>query len=220
MGSGGGGPKTPAPTEQEKALAKVGAEQWNDYATTYAGPGGVNEQFIEKVSATGGDKTAAAGQVGADAAIAAKQVGQGAARSGLGRGVSSSSGAVLASKTADSTSLASTKGRAQGMSVQGVDDAQMAADFKLASFGRGVASDAQVGLQKSTGRATDLVNKDAVANFKKKQALMEAVGTGIGMYAQTKDLFGKKAKPNTPKAGFDSSASAGDAYMPAFQQRF
>ena len=193
MGSGGGD-QTPAPTAQEKALAKVGAEQWNDYAQRYAGAGGVNERFIEQTRASASDRSAASGQVGADAAIAARQTKKSTARGGLSRGISSASGATLAEHSDDSSTLASTEGRARGVAVQGADDAQLAADFKLASFGRGLSSDAQVGLQRSTRRATNLVNQEAENKFREKQSYLEAAGTGIGMYSQTKGLFSKEGK--------------------------
>ena len=189
----GGGAETPQPTAQEKALAQVGAEQWNDYARRYAGPGGVNEQFIAKTRATEGGRMAAAGQVGADAAMAAHQAKQGTVSAGLARGISSVSGASIAGKAKDVTTLAGAEGRAKAQAVQGVDDAQLAADLKLASFGRGLSSDAQVGLQRNTARATELLNKSAVSRFQEKQALMGAVGTGVGMYAQTQDLFKRKS---------------------------
>lgn len=200
--SGGGGDQTPAPTAQERELAAVGAEQWNDYARRYAGPGGVNEKFIASTRTTEGDRLAAGGQVGADAAQAERDVQAGVKRSGLARGVTSASGATIAAMGTTGSELASTAGRAKGVAVQAADDTQLAADFKLASFGRGLGDVSQVGLQQGTARATELINRDARAKFQESQAMMEAAGTGIGMYAQTQDLFGKKpsikTKSSTP----------------------
>lgn len=190
----GSKPDTPAPTAQERELAAVGAEQWNDYAKRYAGPGGVNEKFIASTRTTEGDRKAAAGIVGADAAAASRDVKQTQQRVGLARGISSASGATVAGMGKTSAEMASTEGRAKGMAVQAADDTQLAADFKLASFGRGLGDVAQVGLQQGTARATELVNKDAVAKFEKSQQMLQAAGTGLGMYAQTQDLFGKKPK--------------------------
>lgn len=206
---GGGGDQTPAPTEQERALAKVGAEQWNDYATRYAGPGGVNEKFIQSTRATEGDKLAAGGQVAADAAQAGRAVKQSEKQAGLARGVGSSSGATIAGMSGTSTELASTEGRAKGMAVQSAEDVQLAADFKLASFGRGLEDVSRLGLQQGTARATRLVNRKAEEKFKSSQALLQAAGTGLGMYAQTKDLFGKKPKVKT-KAATKSSTPLHD----------
>ena len=197
---GGGDAETPAPTAQERQLAKIGAEQWNDYATRYAGPGGVNEKFIEATRATEADKGAAGAIVGADAAVAGKQIREATSRQGLARGASSASGAAVSAAAGDATDLASTTGRAKGLAVQSVEDAQLQADFKLASFGRGLASDAQVGLQGGVSRATSLVNEAARAKFLEKQSLMAGVGTGVGMLTQG---GGKKTPEIAPGQTFE-----------------
>ena len=209
MGSGGGGDKTPAPTEQERALAQVGAEQWNDYARRYAGPGGVNEKFIEATRTTEGDRQAAEGQVGADAAQAASAVKDSQKKAGLARGINSASGSTLATMSGTNTDLASTAGRAKGVAVQTADDTQLAADFKLASFGRGLSDDSRLGMQQGTARATELVNKNAVSKFEESQAMLQAAGTGIGMYAQSQDLFGKKPKAKSKTPLHDNTSSLG-----------
>ena len=199
MSSGGGGDQTPAPTAQERTLAGVGAEKWNDYARRYTGPGGVNEKFIQSTRTNESDRQRAKGTVGADSAIAARQLEQDTSTLNIKKGVGTGSGADIARSLSDSTSIAATKGRAQGVGEQSADDAQLAADFKLASFGRGLADDSQVGLQQGTARATELVKADAVARAEERQQLLGAAGTGLGMYSQTKGLF-KKDKP-TVKTG-------------------
>lgn len=191
---GGGGDQTPAPTAQERTLAGVGAEQWNDYARRYAGPGGVNEKFIQTTRTTEGDVRRVKGTVSADSAIAARQLKQDTAQVRAKRGVSSGSGASIAQGFGDVMDIASTKGRAQGVAEQSAEDAQLAADFKLASFGRGLAEESQVGLQQGVSRATSLVREDAIARAEERQQLLSAAGTGLGMYSQTKGLF-KKDKP-------------------------
>ncbi len=198
--SGNGGDKTPAPTAQERQLAITAARRYNRYATKYAGKGGVNEKFIAATRTTAGDREAVRGTVGADSAIIARTLdGQRAALT------PSASGKAISTLADNNTSLASAAGRGKALATQAADDTQLEADFKLASFGQGLANDAQVGLSQATTRATNLVNVQAITKFKRSQALMEAAGTGIGMYAQSKDIFNKKkvVKPKA-KSGFNA----------------
>lgn len=194
MGSGGSA-KTPAPTAQERELAGVGAEQWNDYARRYAGPGGVNEKFIETTRTTEGDIQRVKGTVSADVAQQKRTEKEQTSQAGLARGISSSSGAAISDQAKLANETASTKGRAMGVAEEAAKETELAADFKLASFGRGLGDTAQVGLQGATSRATELLTSSAISRAKERQSLMEAAGTGIGMYAQTKGLFKKKKNP-------------------------
>lgn len=194
-GGGGGGSQTPAPTQQERELARVGAEQWNDYARTYAGEGGVNDKFIQATRATEADRQSAAAQVGADSAMATRKSLADTDNLARARGISSSSPAALAAASADMNSASRAKGLAVGKAVQGVDDTETAANFKLASFGRGLADDSRVGLQSQVRRATDLVNSDAQSRYAEKASVLGAVGTGIGMYT----AFKTDPKGKTPE---------------------
>lgn len=177
---------TPDPTPNERELASIGAEQWNDYQKRYTGPGGVNEAFINSTRATDAKRAAAAGQVGADAAIARRDLSMANSGVNLGKGVSSASGRAIAGKQNDDLALASAEGEGKGLAVQSVDNAQLAADFKLASFGRGLSDTSQVGLQQGVREATDKTITDMKNRVADKNRQMQGVGTGLGMYTQRK----------------------------------
>lgn len=197
MASGEDGDLTPAPTAQERELASVGAAQWNDYKARYASEGGINDKFIAATRATEGDKAAAAGSVGADSAIAKRRLDKATAQAGLAKGISSSSGAALSARYQDTTDTAAAAGLGKATAVQSVEDAQLAADFKLASFGRGLGDESQVGLQRGLRTATDIATKDAVTKAKERQELISAAGTGVGMLTQSQGWLKPKTGSTT-----------------------
>lgn len=103
------------------------------------------------------------------------------------------------------------------------------------------------GLQQLDTQFTGIINEMAATGFKnelaglqeemnkymaKEGAALDSAQMAMNARGATMDMYGRFAQaagmefgrqsnlPNTPKAGYQSSALAGDAYMPAYQQRF
>ena len=193
-------PSTPPPTKQEKTLAYVGAENYNDYVERFVP---LTEDFVKNTTVTDSQRGNVAGIANADAAQAFATLEDETVKGGLAKGVGSGSGKTIAGIAGGKDAEARARGQAKGAAVQDLENTEINAKMKGASFGRGLGDDAKVGLMQATGRATALANANAQAAFKKKSALMEGIGTGIGAYTSLSGMGDKKK----PKAASTSDST-------------
>lgn len=190
-------PKAPPATAQEKALAEIGAKEFNDYAERFVP---ITQDFISESQATDPKRARAQGIAAADAAQAHAGLDQATVASGLAKGASSGSGKTIMGLGGDNASLGRSSGLAQAQAVQSVDDTALNAKMKIASFGRGLGDDAKVGMMQGLRRANKLAISDAQRRFSDRQSLMTGIGTGIGAYTSFSDL-GTKTKSASKDTG-------------------
>lgn len=175
--SGGSAKKEP-PTAQEKALAEVGAEKFNDYVDNGL-PRAVETR--EAIRATGAKLSDAAmvtsagvEQAGADQRATFRRV-TGGGSDGFTRGDYDAA-------------MAASKAEALTGAREGTQDLETQGEQKLAAFGRKLSDDTQLSLSQSGRRATQAAVNDATRRFEAGQSKLAAAatiaGAGIGAYGQ------------------------------------
>lgn len=178
-GSGGGEVKE---TAEEQALAKIAAEQWNEYQSRFVP---MENKFIEGVQQTEDDYAYAegvgAGRVQEEASDAAKtyrgMATKTGAQPGSGKGISMMSG--LAAKTGKAGAEVVTDAH------DAVDDLHNRGLMTAVQMGRGQAADAQLGLTEVASDASRKGIRDSYNRFTEGAANQQAVGqaAGIGLRA-------------------------------------
>lgn len=184
----GGGPKKEKATEQEKALTQVSAAQWNDYATRFAP---LNDELLERVKSTDGKRSQASGVAAADV----EQAAMGRTAKGLAganaRGATTGSGAQVMDLTKAGVAKGKARGLAQAAAVQGVDDNELMAKRKMASFGRELSDDTHLSFEAGAKRAAaeqiHQMKLDADQSEFMTGMAMELGGAAIGAYKKKRD---------------------------------
>lgn len=178
MGSGGG-PSTPEPTAQERALAEKGVAEWQDFKTRFQP---LTNDFIERTRTSEGDRIRAGGSISADSAIANRGAAGSAMRHAFVNGKNAPT--ML---TNDSLDTAATLGKAQGQAVQAADDQELDANLKLSAFSRGLSDDADISARSAAADATRSVIQKAENKFAERNAwkdgLAAVAGAGVRKYA-------------------------------------
>lgn len=181
--SKGSKPKKPPPTAQEKALAQVSTEQWNDYATRFAP---LNQELLDRVKATDGKRQAAAGIAAADVEQARTGQTAGTVAGLSAAGSKAGSGASNMAVFQGALSGGKARGLAQAAAVQGVDDNELAGKMKMASFGRDLTDDTQLSFEGSARRAAQdqiaQMKREADMNSFKMGLVSDIAGTATGAY--------------------------------------
>lgn len=175
---GGGGDAEIKETAEEQELAKIAAEQWNEYQSRFVP---MENEFIEDVQQTGDDFAYAEGigtnQVQGESSDAVKQyrdtLNKSGAQPGSGKGIGLMS------------TLAANTGRA-GANVEmdahnSVDDLHNRGLMAAVQMGRGQAADAQLGLQKVASDASRKSINDAGNRFTERAGRQQAIGSAAGM---------------------------------------
>lgn len=176
--------KKPKPTQQERALAERGANEYNRYVTEYSPLVG---KIKDDIRVTDGERSAVRGAANADVTMASRDSGTGPVQGGSGRSVFSLAGRSVAAGTAG--------GAARGEAVQAAENNELAGLQKLARFGRGLADNSTLGLSNAAQQATSVSIAKARASNQAKDDLMTAVGTGVGMYTTVKGAKVAGEKP-------------------------
>lgn len=172
------GSEKPQVTEQERALAKRGANEFNRYQTKFAP---LAKTLVSDIRATAGERASVAGAANADVALATRDSGTGPAGGGAGR--------VVMSLADRATNRAVAAGTAEGTAVQAVANNELTGLQKLARIGRNLADSADIGLTSSARRATDnSISKASAAH----ERLATAIDAGAGAYGYFKKPAGAK----------------------------
>ena len=219
MSLSGGGGGTPAPTADEKELARKAALEWNDYVDRYTP---LEDKMIALATPRPGDVERLRGEANAVAAAglskefqttAAKQLSRGASPRGLGAAFGE---------------LAGAQGQAAGAGMAkaeaAVKDRELKTKTKLTAFGRGLADQSMLGLSRAAQDSTRLAIESFKAKQREKEARMEALGTVLGTVAsyglnkyQSQTALSKARADAGHKAWVDSGFGWGTdtTYYPA-----
>jgi hypothetical protein len=196
----GSKPKNPGPTEQERALSKDAARRWNDYVERYIP---VENEFMRRNEATPQKMMAARGVANADAGLVAHGL-QGQMNTALAsQGAAPGSGRAMGAATDLNSAWAEASGLGQGAMQQGVIDQSLAGKQKLATFGRGLDSNVQLGMGQAAETA-HRANMSAFENKVNKSNFMThslATGAGLGLMAGN-SYFGNKPVSNWDESSF------------------
>ena len=173
---GGGGGGDPGPTEQERASAERGANEWNDFSAR-AVP--LSDKYISIVDDPN-RATRLEGNASADVAAATS----GGARAGLDAILSSGSkggGAAASAVSLAPLQRASATGKAMNSAKRTADDLQLTGLAKMSAFGRGVSFQSSDNLAQANANATQEAIADAAAKTQKYVSTLDAIGRAAGM---------------------------------------
>lgn len=154
-------------TAQEKALAKVAAEQWNDYQARYKPF--ENKYMADVLADTAGREAKVKGMVNADVAQKLTQ---------KPSAINPNSGKMQAGK--ESLDRANALARGQVAGEQAVKDQQTGAMQTLIDMGRGQATQAQQGMSSLAGAATQEAISSASNRMQTRSAIGSAIGSAVG----------------------------------------
>lgn len=175
MAKGGG---TPGETPEERALARIAAEEYGRFESTFVP---LENLLIGKVTDTETFRTQALGLTGADTNLAFDAADQEVEAGLTQRGARPGSGA-FAEGLGD---LSIDRGRALGTGLaktnDRVYDREAAGLDALISMGRGQASGARLGLQDVAGLANRDAILDAEAAAQVRAGYAGALGAGAGL---------------------------------------
>lgn len=188
---GGGGSKTPKPTDAERALAERGAREWNRNVMAFVP---VAEQFARDVRTDAGDRAslmrtashAAAGQ----AASAAGD--RGLFAQSFQAGLSPGAGRNIMGIADASNRYAAGLGTALASAEPGLQERETRGLLKVAAIGRGLADHSQAGLTEVGRRATESAISRSQRKIAESQALTSAIsglagaGVGAAYFSKTK----------------------------------
>lgn len=177
-------------TAQEKALARVAAEQWNDYQSKYKP---FENSYMKDVMAdTAGREAKVSGMVNADVAQKMTQ-----------KAIDPNRAGSLGNKAAMDKASAMSKGQVAG--TQAVKDQQTGAMQTLIDMGRGQATQAQQGMSTLAANATNTAISDASIRQQNRAAtgnlIGSAIGAGASMYGS---LSGSAPQAYQPDVGTES----------------
>jgi len=168
---GGGGDRTPEPTEQEKALAETAKAQF-DFQQEHFRP--LENELLARTAATPERLAEAKGSSNADVAQAF---------SAAPTNRNSIKKAGLASAEAGGAAKGATGTAVQFRGLQG--------KLAFSALGHGVASTANLGLMSATNRATSSAILDARIKLQDDQSLASGLAAGVGAYSQASGLLNR-----------------------------
>lgn len=175
-------------TAQEAALARVAAEQWNDYQAKYKP---FENSYMKDVLAdTKGREEKVQGMVSAD--VAQKM-------SSNTRTVDPNKAGSLGAKQSMDRASALSKGQVVG--AQSIRDQQTGAMQTLIDMGRGQATQAQDGMGSLAVNATNTAINDAATRQQNRAATGNLIGSAIGAGAS---MYGSLSAPKLPDTSVSS----------------
>ncbi len=150
-------------TDEERALAQVGAAKWNDYQSRFVP---LENNTMEQIQATPEKADKVAGVANADVWQQAKAPSTSTNLRGL-----------VAAYDRQGQILSNAVPKAAGS----VNDTQMQGMLKMAAYGRGLSDQASMGLYKAGVNATQAVIDAAKARSQNQDFMTEVAGTGAGV---------------------------------------
>lgn len=178
MSLGGGGGGTPAPTTDEKELARKAALEWNDYVERYTP---LEDKMIELATPRPGDVERLRGEANAVAAAGLSKDFQATAAKRLARGASPAGLGAAIGELSDAQGQAAGAGLSKAEAA--VKDRELKTKTKLTAYGRGLQDQSMLGLSRAAQDSTRLAIESFKAKQKEKDARMEALGTALGVAA-------------------------------------
>lgn len=170
----GKGAEKPKPTEQEKALADISAQQFTRYQEVLAP---FEDEWLEQSRVTGGEKERLAGEIAGGVEKSFSGAGQRL------KGMNPASGAF----TAGARELALSKGKARaGGMAEGTlqaENADVEAMMSGIQLGRGEAVRAQSGMGEMAALSTSKAINKAFTDQAESDATADMVGSGAGVAA-------------------------------------
>jgi hypothetical protein len=155
-------PKTTGPTDQERAAAELGVNQWNDYQERYVP---LENQYIQQMQNMPSKGAELAGIANADVWQQAKPLDT---RAGLG--------ALKDSYLNTGTQL----GLATSKAAQSASDTQLRGLLKMSAYGRGLADTSNNNLYSAGQTATQAAISQSKANQQSDDAWMGGLGLAAG----------------------------------------
>mgnify|MGYP001236430400 CR=1 FL=1 len=188
-------------TEQERELARVSIEKWNDHQKRMVP---LENKIIEDANrSTTAQGMKAGGQVNADMAQATAPA-LNTVNPNSGKALTSAPALAIASKTA----------QAQVKAGQGVEDQRASALGNVVRMGEGKSAAATAGYETAASNASSEAINSAAANATDRATALNTVGSlaGIGAYAYDKtNAVGKAATTaKYPKTGGNNIFLNGD----------
>ncbi|HBA87627.1 MAG TPA: hypothetical protein DCZ75_06440 [Geobacter sp.] len=177
----GKGPEKAPITEQQRALAGIAAEQYNNYMTTYRP---FEEKYVTDVMGdTSSRKAKVTGRASADVAQAAGTA--------IKPGVDPASGAAFGSVA--NTALGTAKSKAIVRGKQAVDNQQINAMQGVVNMGQGKAATTQAGMSALASSAANTAINDLQSEVNGDAFTRNAIGYAIGGVAHyAKKGYGRK----------------------------
>lgn len=169
-----GGSKKQKPTRQERALAEIGAKQWNRFREMAP----ALHQTVDRTRASTSDVQDLA--AGASAQAAAQSVGMRPAGPG-GAGVMAMHDVAAGQADAAGTAAASARSSAQAREMQGL--------MSAAALGRGIADDGIQGMAAGGQQAQAQAAQRVQQRQQMRQGLTSAAAMGVGAYGQHAGWF-------------------------------
>lgn len=182
-----GGGKSVGPSEQELALKENSSRQWRDYQDRWVP---VENKFMSAVQQTSGQYDRARGMATVDNARIMDKGNASLVGDNLSAGNQAGSGAMISSLAGNNDIRAGGLGKAVNTATAGVHNRDIAGKQKIVSLGRNQANTADLSMRTIAQRATNSALEAAKNKQAEREGLMQAIGVGVGMYAQ--HLRGKK----------------------------
>lgn len=174
-------PKTPGPTEQERASAEIAARQWNRYKEVFLP---AEDRFLDMAKAR------------ESGAVEAQRMAEATAGEQFGGRLDSvlqnpGSGAVRT--VADlSSAYTGTVGASSAAAKRALRARELQSKLRIAALGRGLASDSLAGTASLGQRATAAALAENERRLGLSQALVSGASTALGMYGAREGWFDSK----------------------------
>lgn len=162
------------PSHLERAQAGIAAEQWSDYRQRYVP---IENDFIEKIRATESRKGAEKGRAGATV----QQGLSGGTRKALAnRGKAGGGRGLMRALNANMTK-GSALGDANNQAVLTAESREQGGLTRMASYGRGLSDQHDVGLASAADRSSRASIERSVNRYQSTQDTASGVGAAFGM---------------------------------------
>lgn len=188
-------------TAEEKALAKISAEQWNQYQERFRP---FEDQWIADTKMDAGDQAKMAGQVNAGVGAAFDERQATAETANFNAGMDPSSGRFKAAVSGLSEQRGTATAKATTAASQAVDDQTYQGLQSAVAMGRGQSAEALRDMTSLASDATAAAIGDAQNAQNTRSSYASSAMTAVGM-----GLAGwKNRTPETPKTSFSMSENA------------
>jgi len=179
-GGGGGGSDEPEPTEEERALAKRGAQRWNRYVEDIVPATGT---FAENIRSDASAKATADRQV----VNPVRSQSQGNLRNAMMGNPRSTGGAAMALQQADNQA-SSTISQGANTARSDLMNRENRGLLALASSGRELQNQGTTGLARAGRDALQASAQQSENDMRFRQGITSALATGAGAYIGTQDF--------------------------------
>lgn len=176
--SGGGGSKEVPETAQEKELARIGLEQWNDYETRLKP---YEDKWIESLTVTEGERENMAGTLNA---TVGKEFDRGLTQTQEQQrqmGASPNSGRFIAGTAGLTDKRAQKTGKAMAEGNQRLEDSYLSGLTKAVSMGRGEANTAMAMKGDLANQAARNAMNETFMKQQESDSTTSAISTAAGM---------------------------------------